>query len=62
MDGKIIVDGVLASCYAFANHDMAHTGMTPIGWFPEIIEWILARAMNPQFILMLQLTASDCCS
>ena len=35
-----MVDGVLASCYASCNHDLAHLGMTPIGWFPYITELI----------------------
>ena len=38
--GNIVVDGVLASCYPSVHHDLAHIGMTPIRWFPEIIEWI----------------------
>ena len=29
-EGNIVVDGVLASCYAFSNHDLAHTAMAPI--------------------------------
>ena len=40
MDGNIIVDGVLASCYASFNHDLAHFMMKPIYWFPEAVEWI----------------------
>ena len=35
-----MVDGVLASCYPSVDHDLSHIGMTPIHWFPEIIEWI----------------------
>ena len=35
-----MVDGVLASCYPSVNHDLSHIGMTPIRWFPEIIDWI----------------------
>ena len=35
-----MVDGVLASCYAFFDHDLAHIAMTPILWFPEMIQWI----------------------
>ena len=34
----MVVDGVLASCYAFPDHDIAHIGMTPLHWFPQIIE------------------------
>ena len=40
MDGNIVVDGVLASCYAFADHDVAHIGMLPLRWFPGPIDWI----------------------
>ena len=38
--GNIVVDNVLASCYASFNHDLAHIGMTPVQWFPNIIKWI----------------------
>ena len=40
MDGNIVVDGVLASCYANTDHDLSHIGMTPIRWFPGIMNWI----------------------
>ena len=36
VDGTIIVDGILASCYASSDHDLTHFCMTPIRWFPEI--------------------------
>ena len=35
-----MVDGVLASCYAFAYHDMAHMGMAPLRWFPWVTELV----------------------
>ena len=35
-----MVDGVVASCYASSGHDVAHFAMTPIHWFPEIVNWI----------------------
>ena len=35
-----MVDGVLTSCYASFDHDLAHFVMTPMQWFPEITEWI----------------------
>ena len=38
-----MVDGVLASCYASAAHDLSHLGMTPMRWFLEIIEWIFGE-------------------
>ena len=51
MDGNIIVDGVLASCYAFTNHDLAHIGMTPLPWFPEVTKWIFGKCTKyPVFL------------
>ena len=38
-----MVDGVLASCYASFDHDLAHFAVTPIQWFPEIIEWLFGE-------------------
>ena len=40
MDGNIVVDGVLASCYSFSDHHLAHITITPIRWFPEIMDWM----------------------
>ena len=47
-DGNIMVDGVLASCYPFPfpDHDVAHLGMKPIHWFPQIIEWAFGGEEN----------------
>ena len=39
-DGNIVVDQILASCYASFDHDLAHMMMTPMQWNPEIIEFI----------------------
>ena len=41
--GNIVVDGVLASCYADFDHDLAHIVMTPMRWFPEVFEWIFGN-------------------
>ena len=38
-DGNILVDGVLASCYASFDHDLSHFAMTPMQRYPEIIKW-----------------------
>ena len=38
-----MVDGILASCYASFDHDLAHITMAPIQWSPEIIEWIIGK-------------------
>ena len=42
-EGNIVVDGILASCYLSGNHDLGHFGMTPMRWFPSIIEWIFGE-------------------
>ena len=39
-----MVDGVLTSCYAYASDaTLAHIVMTPMQWFPEIIDWIFGE-------------------
>ena len=43
MEGNIIVDGVLASCYGSYDHDLAHLLMTPLGWLPYAITSIFGR-------------------
>ena len=43
MEGNVLVDGVLASCYAFLDHDMAHVGMKPLLWFPSIMDLLLGE-------------------
>ena len=40
MDGNIVVDGILTSCYASYDHDLAHIGMTPLRLFPVIMNWM----------------------
>ena len=46
-----MVDGILASCYAFSDHDVAHIGMTPIRWFPRLIERIFGgNNESPDFV------------
>ena len=42
IDGNIVVDEVLASCYAFSDHNLAHIATIPLQWFPEIMNWIFA--------------------
>ena len=42
-EGNIMVDGVLASCYASFDHDLAHLALTPIQWFPTLTEWIFGH-------------------
>ena len=43
MEGNIVVDRVLASCYASIHHDIAHCGMIPIRWFPGLVSQIFGE-------------------
>ena len=55
MEGNIIIVGVLTSCYAFPDHDMAHIAMTPVRWFPHIVESIVGtKNGSPEFINVAQ--------
>ena len=38
-----MVDGVLASCYASFDHDVAHISMTPVQWFSDVIQLIFGQ-------------------
>ena len=46
--GNIMVDGVLASCYAYTDHDVAHIALTPLRWFPGMVEWIFGADLGFQ--------------
>lgn len=40
-EGNIIVNSVVASCYAVINdHDMAHMSFAPVRWFSYLKEWL----------------------
>ena len=43
MEGNIVVEEVVASCYATFDHDLANIATIPIKWFPELMEWIFGR-------------------
>ena len=43
MEGNIVVDGILASCFASFFHNLAHLGMTPLRWFPDIVDSIFGE-------------------
>ena len=43
MEGDIVVDGVLSSCYASVHHDVAHITMTPLRWFPEFTKGLMGE-------------------
>ena len=42
-EGKIIVDGVVASCYAGFDHDLAHFTVAPMQYFADVLEWIFGN-------------------
>ena len=48
MEGNILVDGVLASCYASFDHDMAHIVMKPLLWFPSLMDLLLGEEKSTQ--------------
>ena len=43
MEGNIVVDGVLTSWYASFDHDLAHLVMSPVQWFPEMMQVIFGE-------------------
>ena len=43
MEGNVVVDGVLASCYTVFDHDFAHLTMAPMQRFSEAMEWIFGN-------------------
>ena len=42
-EGMIIVDGVLTSCYAECDHDLAHLTMMPLQRFADALDWIFGN-------------------
>ena len=48
--GNIMADGVLTSCYASYNNDLAHIPMVPAQWFPDIVEQIFGERKGFQFL------------
>ena len=40
LEGRIVVNGVVASCYAGCDHDLAHWIMIPMQRFSETMMWI----------------------
>ena len=55
MEGNIVVDEVLASCYASFDHTLAHFAMAPIHWFPKIIELLVGEdSGSPAYVNILK--------
>ena len=52
-EGNIIVDGVLASCHASTDHDLAHFGTLPIQWSPEILKAVFGEENGTQIYVII---------
>ena len=39
-EGNLVVDQIVASCYAQFNHDLANNAMKPLQWYPGIMKMI----------------------
>ena len=53
MEGNIVADSVLASCYASYPHDLAHLVIRPLKMFPEIMEWIFGdNSGHPGYVML----------
>ena len=57
MNGNIVVDGILASCYAFSDHHLAHLTMTPMRFFPDVMDYIFGVVDNgsPGYVALLNI-------
>ena len=43
IEGNIVVDEVLASCYASGDHDIVHIILALVRYFPELIMWMFGE-------------------
>ena len=54
-EGNILVDGILASCYASFDHDIQHIVMKPLLWFPSIMDQLLGEEKSMHaYVTLLQ--------
>ena len=60
INGNIMVDGVLASCYPSADHDLVHFVITPLRWFPELTEWIFGEDNGLQIYVEITTNLQQC--
>ena len=45
-EGTIVVDEMLASCYADFDHDLAHLIVKPMQKFAEMMDWIFGNELG----------------
>ena len=49
-----MVNGMLASCYAFSDHDLAHLMLVPMQRYSDIMGWIFGiEKESPGYISIL---------
>ena len=53
-NGNIVVDGVLASCYASFDHDLAHFEMMPLQWFSQTMPLSFADDDLSTYMMMIK--------
>jgi len=47
-EGNIVVNSVVASCYAvISDHDLGHLSFAPVRWLSYVNEWIFGLRSNP---------------
>ena len=50
-EGNVLVDEVLASCYADVDHDIGQLAMAPVKWFSETMQMVFGEdGGTPAFI------------
>ena len=55
MVGNIVVDGLLASCYASTQHDYGHNAMAPMLHFPVIMDLIFGKDIRgPVYVTIIE--------
>ena len=47
VEGNIMVDRVLASCYDSIHHEVAHSLIKPVQWYLGMVEWIFGDGSGP---------------
>ena len=55
IEGNILVDGILASCYASSHHDLGHLALAPLRYFPKLMDLIFGQSNNyPGYVKVLE--------
>ena len=54
MEGNIVVENLLASCYASYDHHLVHIWVMPMRYFPWIAAWVLGE--NKGFPVFVEIT------